>query len=117
MLSFADVPDGSNGDSGFWVLADVTGSVKKANLVNTWLTVAFLPSMGLPKLPVRLSAPPKDVVAALGSAASLSSQDASSSSPAKDQTKEAGGYWEVQPGAKRSRVQAKAEMSTGKTML
>ena len=111
------VPDGSNGDTGFWELADVTGSVKKANLVGTWLTVAFLPSMGLPKLPLRLSAPPKDVVDALGTAASPLAQDASSSSWAKVQAKEAGGYWEVQSGAKRSRVQAKAEMSTGKTML
>ena len=111
------VPDGSNGDTGFWVLADVTGSVKKADLVGIWLTVAFLPSMGLPKLPLRLSAPPKDVVAALGSAASPSPQGASSPSSEKDQTKESGGYWEVQSGAKRSRVQAKAEMSTGKTML
>ena len=34
------VPDGGNGDGGFWVLADVTGSIKKADLVGTWLTVA-----------------------------------------------------------------------------
>ena len=54
---------------------------------------------------------------AVGTAASPPAQDASSSSSAKAQAKEAGGYWEVQSGAKRSRVQAKAEMSTGKTML
>eukprot|EP00966_Prymnesium_polylepis_P198893 4609615-Prymnesium_polylepis.1 len=110
------VPDGSDGDTGFWVLADVTGSVTKANLVGIWLTVAILPSMGLPKLPLRVSVPPKDVVTALGSAATPSPQGASSSS-AKEQVNEPGGYWSVESGAKRGRKQAKAAMNTGATMM
>lgn len=111
------VPDGGNGDGGFWVLADVTGSIKKADLVGTWLTVAFLPSMGLPKLPIRATTPPKDVVNALG-AEVLASLAAAAPKPEEASSSQAAGeYWEVQDGAKRVKKAPKAAMHSGHTML
>lgn len=115
------VADGGNGDGGFWILADVTGSLKKADLVGIWLTVALLPSMGLPKLPHRVTAPPpKPILEALGAEAiqAMSSAAASSSAGEADGAtdKEAGAYWSVEAGAKRSRT-SKAAMSSGVTML
>ena len=110
------VPDGGNGDGGFWVLADVTGSTK-ADLVGTWLTVAFLPSMGLPKLPIRATTPPKDVVNALG-AEGLASMAAAAPKPEEASSSQAAGeYWEVRDGAKRVKKAPKAAMHTGHTML
>jgi len=129
------VPDGGDGDSGFWILAEVTGSIKRAELVGTWLTVAFLPSMGLPKLPHRVTgAPPKPVVEVVGaeaitamvaasaepSAAPETTEPAaaaSSSSAASAATGESSSsYWSVEAGAKRSR-KTKAPMNSGATML
>ena len=116
------VPDGGDGDGGFWILADVTGSIKKAQLVGIWLTVAFLPSMGLPKLPHRVTAqPPKPVIDALGAEAveAMSAAGATAKAgggEADGPNKTAGAYWSVESGAKRSR-KSKAAMRSGATMM
>jgi hypothetical protein len=115
------VPDGGDGDGGFWILADVTGSIKKAQLVGIWLTVALLPSMGLPKLPHRVTAkPPKPVIDALGAEAIEAMSAAGATAKAGDEAdganKTAGAYWSVESGAKRSR-KSKAAMRSGATMM
>ena len=85
--------------------------------VGTWLTVAFLPSMGLPKLPIRATTPPKDVVNALG-AEVLASLAAAAPKPEEASSSQAAGeYWEVQDGAKRVKKAPKAAMHSGHTML
>lgn len=49
-------------DGGFWVLADVIGSIKKkADLKGYYLTIAYLPSKGVPKLPRRVKNAPKNI--------------------------------------------------------
>lgn len=55
------IPDGGCGDNGFWVLGQRTGSVKLKEMTDVWLSVAYLPSMGIPKLPHQARAAPKAV--------------------------------------------------------
>ena len=109
------VPDGGDGDGGFWILADTVGSIKKkADLVGIWLSVAYMPSMGLPKLPRRVAEPPKAVVDVLGAEACLPPAASADGGPSASP---AGSYWSVEGSAKRSRTPAKAPLNSGLTML
>ena len=117
------VPDGGNGDGGFWILGDATGSIKKKDLVGVWLSVAFMPSMGLPKVPHRAAVPPKDVIAALGAEACLPPEapstdvDASAGEGGSSRGGAGGDYWTVEEDAKRARKESKAALHSGASLL